>query len=221
MSTYYTQSKWEDRVSQYPNRRRLINNADVGENIYTIERDEGSVYTEGTIWNAKTMMDFDTNIDNAFKSIESKIKMLDNLQVSSGTFTARFYSSHNLNRALNSRNSTYGNNAGYYYCIGKLVFINIQIRGANIIEADDTPNDHWLKLGQLPANIAPMNRRFACEVSELQPHGGNPPQVVKGQMLYGERFISFYVNSGGSAYDLNYLTNQTTDCTVSAVYLRV
>ena len=46
---------WEDRVSAYPNRRKLTEVGETTSVSYTIERDDDPVTNEGTPFNASTM----------------------------------------------------------------------------------------------------------------------------------------------------------------------
>lgn len=46
---------WKDRVSQYPNRRKITNLSTGEINIVKIDRDEGTVDEEGTVFNAENM----------------------------------------------------------------------------------------------------------------------------------------------------------------------
>lgn len=66
----WNKKTWQDRVSEYPNRRRLD---DTGvPNTYDIARDEGNVMVEGDAFNAETMNDFETRIDDGFNDIRNR-----------------------------------------------------------------------------------------------------------------------------------------------------
>ena len=65
----YTTKEWADRVSEYPNRRRL--EATETANTYDVVRDEGNIMVDGDAFDAQTMNNLESRISNAFDSIES------------------------------------------------------------------------------------------------------------------------------------------------------
>lgn len=46
---------WKDRLSQYPNRRKITNLSTGEITTVKIDRDEGTIYEEGTVFNAENM----------------------------------------------------------------------------------------------------------------------------------------------------------------------
>lgn len=63
----FVKKTWEDRVSTYPNRRKLINTSTNEEMIVDVERSEGTVVTEGSLLNASAMNDLENRIDLAIQ----------------------------------------------------------------------------------------------------------------------------------------------------------
>lgn len=57
----YTKNTWVDRVVQYPNRYK-----DQSNNQYTFTRDNGTITSEGTVFNASKM----NNIENGIYSLD-------------------------------------------------------------------------------------------------------------------------------------------------------
>ena len=66
MGEKYELSNFKDRKSQYPTRRKLIHNSSDEDNVFTVQRDEGTVTQEGIAFSAKFMNDFDKKIYNVF-----------------------------------------------------------------------------------------------------------------------------------------------------------
>lgn len=60
----FSQAIWEDRVSAYPNRRKLTEVGASTSVSYTVERDDDPVTTDGTPFNASTMNDLENRIAN-------------------------------------------------------------------------------------------------------------------------------------------------------------
>lgn len=59
----FSQNTWEDRVSAYPNRRKLTEVGSSTSVSYTVERDD-SPSVEGTPFNASSMNDLENRIAN-------------------------------------------------------------------------------------------------------------------------------------------------------------
>ena len=59
--------EWMDRQVQYPGRRKLIQT--IIENVYDIERAEGTVSEPGNAFDAAKMNDFDSSLKVALESI--------------------------------------------------------------------------------------------------------------------------------------------------------
>lgn len=66
MGGTYELSNFEDRQSQYPTRRKLIHNPADEDNVFTVQRDEGTVTKEGIAFSANMMNTFDEKIGNMF-----------------------------------------------------------------------------------------------------------------------------------------------------------
>ncbi len=66
MGGTYQLSKFEDRKSQYPTRRKLIHNPSDEDNVFAVQRDEGTVTQEGIAFSADFMNNFDKKIGNMF-----------------------------------------------------------------------------------------------------------------------------------------------------------
>lgn len=72
----YDQKTWDDRQSQYPNRRKLIEtNLD---SVFEIERAEGEVAVPGNRFNAENMNDLERRVSTAFTNLnDSEITVQD------------------------------------------------------------------------------------------------------------------------------------------------
>ena len=57
----FSQRVWNDRVSEYPN-RRLLTDEDENTSLVTFTRSEGQVSSEGDAWNAENMNDLESRI---------------------------------------------------------------------------------------------------------------------------------------------------------------
>lgn len=66
MANPYVGFTWEDRVSEYPTRRKLTDTTTLEEKQYTVARDEGTVTTEGTPFTAYYMNNLEGRINTAF-----------------------------------------------------------------------------------------------------------------------------------------------------------
>lgn len=60
---------WKDRVSDYPNKRKLTKEDGTSETV-TVERAEGDIVVAGDAFNAENMNDLETRIQNGFKAVE-------------------------------------------------------------------------------------------------------------------------------------------------------
>lgn len=65
----FSSKTWQDRRSEYPTRRTLTPTGT--ENVYTVSRNEGTVYTEGDAFSAENMNDLESRIASAIASVES------------------------------------------------------------------------------------------------------------------------------------------------------
>ena len=74
----WSKKTWKDRVTEYPNRRRL--DATGAENTYDVARDEGNIIVEGDAFDAQTMNDLETRIDEGISDITGSIGKPDGIQ---------------------------------------------------------------------------------------------------------------------------------------------
>jgi len=65
----YNKKTWTDRVAQYPNRRKITDTSTSVQQTVNVIRDEGTITTVGDVFDASTMNDLETRIDNAFNNI--------------------------------------------------------------------------------------------------------------------------------------------------------
>lgn len=76
MANKYEKVEWEDRQSQYPNRRKLV--ATEIENVYEVERAEGEVTEPGNAFDATNMNGLEDRVYSAFDTLDSSdIQVLD------------------------------------------------------------------------------------------------------------------------------------------------
>lgn len=68
----FTKGNWENRNVQYPKRRRLTE-VEGQPNIYDVDREEGTIISEGSAFSAENMNGLENRIESAFDSIETKI----------------------------------------------------------------------------------------------------------------------------------------------------
>lgn len=76
MANKYEKVEWEDRQSQYPNRRKMIPTEI--ENVYEVERAEGEVTEPGNAFDAANMNGLEDRVYSAFDTLDSSdIRVLD------------------------------------------------------------------------------------------------------------------------------------------------
>ena len=68
----FTKGNWENRNVQYPKRRRLTE-IEGQSNIYDVDREEGTIVSEGSAFSAENMNGLENRIETAFDSTETKI----------------------------------------------------------------------------------------------------------------------------------------------------
>lgn len=66
----FSKKTWQNRVSEYANRRRLIDSSN-NESVVTVQRYEGTVTQEGDAFNAANMNDLEDRIDTAISDAEA------------------------------------------------------------------------------------------------------------------------------------------------------
>lgn len=64
----FTIKKWIDRISEYPNRRKIKNKSGIEESVF-VSRDEGAVQQEGDAFSAQNMNDLEKRISEAFGDV--------------------------------------------------------------------------------------------------------------------------------------------------------
>lgn len=69
----FTKGNWENRNVQYPKRRRLTE-VEGQPNIYDVDREEGTIVSEGSAFSAENMNGLENRIETAFDNLISKIK---------------------------------------------------------------------------------------------------------------------------------------------------
>lgn len=69
----FNKKTWVDRSSAHPSRRKLTP-VDGETNVYDVTRNEGSITTPGDAFNAETMNDLETRIQEGFEDLETDIK---------------------------------------------------------------------------------------------------------------------------------------------------
>lgn len=63
----FAKKTWVDRISQYPNRRKLIDTNTGAESVVDVEREEGEVSNPGTALSADSFNDLEQRIYDAFQ----------------------------------------------------------------------------------------------------------------------------------------------------------
>lgn len=71
----FSKKTWKNRVTQFPNNRKLIH-ADETEEIVQVERAEGDVTEEGDVFSAGNMNDLETRIDTALTAVQAELDLL-------------------------------------------------------------------------------------------------------------------------------------------------
>lgn len=71
----YQKKTWENRLTEYAGRRRLTNIATNEEIVVDVERDEGTISSEGDAFSAQNMNDMEERIDNAFSESVGDIRL--------------------------------------------------------------------------------------------------------------------------------------------------
>lgn len=66
----WNKKTWQDRVAEYPNRRRLDETGTA--NTYDVIRDEGNIMVEGDAFSAETMNDLENRINEGFNDFATR-----------------------------------------------------------------------------------------------------------------------------------------------------
>jgi hypothetical protein len=141
MGGTYPLSNFEDRLSQYPTRRKLIHNSSDEDNVYSVQRDEGVITQEGIAFSAQFMNNFDNKIADMFPvSVENGgtgattgDKALKNLGliIESGTFTPKLVSNNpnsNEIKYVLFQGQDQGYELGYYSRMGDICQVNVNMK---------------------------------------------------------------------------------------------
>ena len=131
----FQKKTWKNRISQYPNRRKIKNISDNSETIVDIYREEGTIQTTGDSFSASTMNDLEGRIGNMFPvSIENggtgkttAIEARQNL----GIYISQTVGSWEPKLSSDKISPTYTTEykVGKYYKINNLVYITFHIKG--------------------------------------------------------------------------------------------
>lgn len=131
----FEKKTWQNRISEFPNRRKIKNISDNSETIVDIYREEGTIQNEGDAFSASTMNDLEGRIWNMFPvSIENggtgkttAIEARQNL----GIDISQTVGSWEPKLSSDSISPTYTTeyNVGKYYKINNLVYITFHIKG--------------------------------------------------------------------------------------------
>lgn len=126
---------WQNRISQYPNRRKIKNISDNSETIVDIYREEGTIQNEGMAFSASTMNNLEDRIGSMFPvSIENggtgkttAIEARQNL----GIYISQAVGSWEPKLSSDGTAPTYTTEykVGKYYKINNLVYITFHIKG--------------------------------------------------------------------------------------------
>lgn len=126
---------WQNRISEFPNRRKIKNISDNSETIVDIYREEGTIQNEGDAFSASTMNDLEGRIWNMFPvsienggtgkttAIEARQNLGINISETVGSWEPKL-SSDGI-----SPTYTTEYNVGKYYKINNLVYITFHIKG--------------------------------------------------------------------------------------------
>ncbi|MDD7321494.1 MAG: hypothetical protein PUG58_00940 [Limosilactobacillus mucosae] len=89
----FNKRTWIDRVSEYPNRRKLIDDAGT-EKTYTVERYEGEISAEGDDWSAANMNDLEQRIADSIDGTASSLAIAEDGTNSANAYSVGSFLSH-------------------------------------------------------------------------------------------------------------------------------
>lgn len=188
---------WQNRISQYPNRRKIKNISDNSETIVDIYREEGTIQNEGMAFSASTMNNLEDRIGKMFPvsienggtgkttAIEARQNLGINISQTVGSWTPK------LSSDKISPTYTTEYNVGKYYKINNLVYITFHIKG-KITNA----GTGYAKITGLPFTSHPnMNNQALALMEHL---GGLTGQLPNFYVQDNSKTISIR-KSGGTA----------------------
>lgn len=109
---------WSDRLVEYPNRKKIVDDKTGNETIATIYRHEGNIGNEGTAFSSENMNNLENRISNIFPVKEEDLDISD--------FGELNLNLKNINGSSPVYLSEYANNC-IYYRIGKICHITVNI----------------------------------------------------------------------------------------------
>ena len=131
----FEKKTWQNRISEFPNRRKIKNISDNSETIVDIYREEGTIQNEGMAFSASTMNDLEGRIWNMFPvsienggtgkttAIEARQNLGINISQTVGSWEPK------LSSTGIAPKYTTEYNVGKYYKINNLVYITFHIKG--------------------------------------------------------------------------------------------
>ena len=131
----FPKKTWKNRISQYPNRRKIKNISDNSETIVDIYREEGTIQNEGDAFSASTMNDLEGRIGNMFPvsianggtgkttAIEARQNLGIDISQTVGSWEPKLSSDGTAPKYTTEYN------VGKYYKINNLVYITFHIKG--------------------------------------------------------------------------------------------
>ena len=131
----FDKKTWKNRISEFPNRRKIKNISDNSETIVDIYREEGTIQNEGDAFSASTMNNLEARIGNMFPvsianggtgkttAIEARQNLGINISQTVGSWTPK------LSSDGTAPTYTTEYNIGKYYKINNLVYITFHIKG--------------------------------------------------------------------------------------------
>lgn len=186
---------WQNRISQYPNRRKIKNISDNSETIVDIYREEGTIQNEGMAFSASTMNNLEDRIGKMFPvSIENggtgkttAIEARQNL----GIYISQTVGSWEPKLSSDKISPTYTTEykVGKYYKINNLVYITFHIKG-KITNA----GTGYAQITGLPFTSQPNMSNQALSLIECQ--GGLTEQLPNFYVQDNSKAISIRKSGG-------------------------
>lgn len=193
----FDKKTWQNRISQYPNRRKIKNISDNSEIIVDIYREEGTIQTTGDSFSASTMNNLEDRIGSMFPvSIENggtgkttAIEARQNLGIDISQTVGSWEPKLSSDGTAPTYTTEY--NVGKYYKINNLVYITFHIKG-KITNA----GTGYAQITGLPFTSQPNMSNQALSLIEFQ--GGLTQQLTNLYVQDNSKTISIR-KSGGSA----------------------